>query len=648
MSGRYRSSFLLSAAAALLSLPLAKSQDLDIDDNVVWTEGARSTDILESIEVDALSEVSGSDNLIIPLNRLAFALNDTFVERSQIRTYRFQTAEAIRDFGNVLIYFDAATDSVRVNTALVIDADGQIHTIEPGTVQILSSDTLNVFSDQKIAVIPLPGLEIGATAIVAHTINTNRSDDIGPWGTVINQQYGVPQERLEISISWGAPELRPVWDSQLDEMTCTEPDALTVNCVALDIPAYPTDENAFYDDVVPQFVVAEERSWEELRDWYAPLFQSALSADETIATMADNLVDGLDTQTEKLRAIHRFVAEEVRYVALEHGDSAYVPHSTSTTLARRYGDCKDKAALLIDLLGHVGIDMTSVLVATARRETDKLLIPTRAYFDHLIVCGTLSNGRRYCLDVTDPYTGIDSLSGWIQGAVSLPVTPGASLSRLPHNEHSWIIRENVNYVLGPEGKLTERSNVEYAGAYGTSIRGNLAGLNSREMQDWAVNDYHRAVSDLVTPEFEFSGIEDINEGVTVTWEVDYDNLLDPTVDLYYSDVMPWLNQALFALETRNQTFSYRFPGLQFESTVTIDSDERWRIDEVGPEIDMRIRFGEFSRNYVRSAQSVEVRTEFAAPAAEIEVEDVESFNRFLELVREESLLHVRGPLQRSD
>ena len=117
---------------------------------------------------------------------------------------------------------------------------------------------------------------------------------------------------------------------------------------------------------------------------------------------------------------------------------------------------------------------------------------------------------RLRLDATDPYTGVDSLSSWIQGAASLPAIAGATLSKLPQEEFGWIIHEDVEYRLGMQGEMTERSSVSYLGAYGASMRANLASMNSGELQDWAVDDYHGAVSDLVTPEFEFSGIEDIN------------------------------------------------------------------------------------------------------------------------------------------
>jgi transglutaminase-like putative cysteine protease len=40
----------------------------------------------------------------------------------------------------------------------------------------------------------------------------------------------------------------------------------------------------------------------------------------------------------------------VRYTGVEFGEAAIVPRKPSETLERRFGDCKDKAPLLVAML----------------------------------------------------------------------------------------------------------------------------------------------------------------------------------------------------------------------------------------------------------------------------------------------------------
>lgn len=592
-----------------------------------------------------VAESTNVADIVVQLRRIEFTLSEDTVETKRTRVYRYGTGEGVRDFGNIRISFDTVRDTVNVQHALVIDSMGGIHVVEPETVQILPDDSFNVFSDSRVALIPLTGLDIGATAIIIDTTTSNRGKDIGPWGVSIYEQLGVLQERLEIKINWTSPGLRPTWHSELDGMSCTETDNGSLSCFATGIPPYPADENAHYDDAVPQFVVAEKRSWANIGEWYRPLFQSALTSDQSVVDMAAQLSDGLDDETEVLRAIHRFVATKVRYVGLEHGDSAYVPHPTSTTLERRYGDCKDKAALLIDLLHHAGIEMSPVLVSTTRRNAEKLFVPTRNYFDHLIVCGTLTNGKEYCLDGTDPYTGIESLSDWIQGAVALHVQQDAGPILLSEDRYRWILREDLELTLTETGGLIEKGEMEYAGTYGTSIRQRLSGMNGSELQDWAMDDYHGTVSSLVDPSFEFSGIDDIETGVTVSWDATYTGLLSPSEDLEYAEQSSWLNQAINALRTENKVFDYRFPGLRYESMVTVNVNDGWEVGYTGPDIVMQNEFGDFRRNYEIQGQTVVINTSFAAASAVINVDDIERFTRFMEIIREEGVFRLYGTLR---
>jgi hypothetical protein len=106
--------------------------------------------------------------------------------------------------------------------------------------------------------------------------------------------------------------------------------------------------------------------------------------------------------------------------------------------------------------------------------------------------------------------------------------------------------------------------------------------------------------------------------------------------------MSWLNQALRSLQTQNKTFDYRFPGLSFEAATTVRVADLWRVDGVGPAIDLLSRFGNFRRSYSTRGQVIEIQTVFEAPAASIDIDEVDSFNRFLDIVIEEGLFHVNG------
>ena len=72
------------------------------------------------------------------------------------------------------------------------------------------------------------------------------------------------------------------------------------------------------------------------------------------------------TDADRVRAVYDFVVTSTRYVGLEFGIHGFKPYKVTQVLARRFGDCKDKAALLIALLREVGVSAELVLVRTRR------------------------------------------------------------------------------------------------------------------------------------------------------------------------------------------------------------------------------------------------------------------------------------------
>jgi transglutaminase-like putative cysteine protease len=58
----------------------------------------------------------------------------------------------------------------------------------------------------------------------------------------------------------------------------------------------------------------------------------------------------------------QWVSKNIRYVAIDIGNSGIVPHDADSVLANAYGDCKDHAVLYSALLKAKGIQSETVLI----------------------------------------------------------------------------------------------------------------------------------------------------------------------------------------------------------------------------------------------------------------------------------------------
>ncbi len=134
-----------------------------------------------------------------------------------------------------------------------------------------------------------------------------------------------------------------------------------------------------------QVVLTDSESWSDVVEWALPLYADAISERKEVLAVANTIASEFQTKDEQIRAALAFVQNEVRYLGLEMGANSHKPSSADETLARRYGDCKDKAVLLISLLKALNIDGHPALVSTDRRHQLLEHPPTAYAFDHVIV-----------------------------------------------------------------------------------------------------------------------------------------------------------------------------------------------------------------------------------------------------------------------
>ncbi len=204
---------------------------------------------------------------------------------------------------------------------------------------------------------------------------------------------------------------------------------------------------------------SEFASWNDVAKWATGLFLPGDVTDGDLAEISRKL-RALDSKEARVTAALEFVQTEIRYFSVSLGESSHRPAPPSAVLRRRYGDCKDKAFLLITLLRELGIDSRPVLLQIGRRRGLEKSLPSIQFFNHVIVQVVL-NGKTYYLDPTrlGQHGRLDHMGQAHQGAQVLIVGPETQeLSRIPSSAESFgaddtIIERVTLPKLGGEGEL---------------------------------------------------------------------------------------------------------------------------------------------------------------------------------------------------
>jgi hypothetical protein len=121
-----------------------------------------------------------------------------------------------------------------------------------------------------------------------------------------------------------------------------------------------------------------------------------------------------------VRTLYDYVVSRTRYVALEFGIHGYQPYRVDRVLARRFGDCKDKASLLHAMLEAAGIDSRIVLLRMRSLGAVPEEPASLAVFNHAILWVPALD---WYLDGTAEFHGATELPGADRQASILVVEP---------------------------------------------------------------------------------------------------------------------------------------------------------------------------------------------------------------------------------
>jgi transglutaminase-like putative cysteine protease len=148
----------------------------------------------------------------------------------------------------------------------------------------------------------------------------------------------------------------------------------------------------------PRLRLSEWASWKDVVDWSVPLYRRRPLTPPLQALVDEWRKESPDDAGRIVQAL-RFVQDQVRYTGIEIGPGAYQPTDPARVLERRYGDCKDKALLLVTLLAAMNIEAQPALVNTWLGEEIEKALPGPRMFDHAIV-RIRNGGRTYWFDAT--------------------------------------------------------------------------------------------------------------------------------------------------------------------------------------------------------------------------------------------------------
>jgi hypothetical protein len=233
-------------------------------------------------------------------------------------------------------------------------------------------------------------------------------------------------------------------------------------------------------------VAGTGKQWQALGAWFAKLEAGRPDPSPEITAKTQQLIADAPDFYSKLVAITSYIQHNIRYFVVERGIGGLQAHPAGDIFRNGYGDCKDKATLLISMLQVAGIQVFYVPLDDRRGVVDPeapslegnhmiaaVELPPDVKDPRLQAIVTAANGKRYLIfDPTDERTPVGNLPSEEQGSWALLAAGTDSqviaLPVLPPDANGTT--QTGKFILAADGTLTGQVDSSHIGPEGADLR----------------------------------------------------------------------------------------------------------------------------------------------------------------------------------
>jgi len=531
------------------------------------------------------------------------------------------------------------------------------------------SDRGGEFATYSQAYVELPTAEVGDILVTESRVDDLAQSFFGDYFGMSHYFQGVtPIERSRFTLI--APTARELYfhAKRMDDEPTVSKSADGASVVRVwerrGMPKIEQEPNMPpLQEVAPSIQVSTFKDWNAFARWYWNLVKKQIEVSDEMRAKIKELVLGKATRDEKIRAIYNFVVTDVRYNdKWEFGVHGFKPYNATSIFARRFGDCKDKATLIVTMLGELGIPAYPVLIeGESHRGAEDYSLPLMEHFNHCIAYAPgpgPDGGEGWFLDGTAQHHEATNLPNMDFGATVLIVKPdGGELKTVkwpdPLKENG--IQEAHRVALTAEGGAVLGSEIAPNGMYATVVR--QAFENPGRRKELLEKIYGRRFAGARVVEESMGDLRNLDAPVRVRFKLEVPRILKQSAGGFAIDEVPSvLFEWLFVDELSGwATKSERKYDVVLpvpsgtEESIEYTIPEGWSVKNTPPEVSLESEFGTYVKRYELRGNVLAVTRKLVVKTQRIPVEKYQAWRAFANEVdradEERAILGKGGPEQ---
>ncbi len=420
--------------------------------------------------------------------------------------------------------FNQDYENAYINYLNILDENNSIITQYDESAIYITTDKDGINADDdKTINIPIPSLASGTTIEYAYTVESKTASDYQPF---VDEMFvnTVSTHYKAVVLSGDIENITVITSKDVKAIKLSE---RLKYWEYQNLPIYKkTPLMPDFKDIFPWMVFSTTaKNWQEAGDEYLnmienklhtkidpKLIKSILSQDSHLETAktehAQIIPQTTSLKNENAKKIISFVQDTISYQALEFGWRAQIPNNSLTTLKNKYGDCKDHAVLLIDMLNAIGVKANLALVNSGDDIIPQLT--NHNQFNHVIVYLPEINHGVF-IDTTDKDSALDFKNPpyGLQGNHALILQKNDSklvkITELKAKNNVFNISRTVNKK---DKRYHYQENIKINGYYASYLRSYLKSIELDEMESQIIGWISNYYADLRLDSFSFNNLYD--------------------------------------------------------------------------------------------------------------------------------------------
>ena len=238
----------------------------------------------------------------------------------------------------------------------------------------------------------------------------------------------------------------------------------------------------------------------DLYTWYSDLVKNVnKTEDKNLKKIADSLVLGTTDEWEKVKKIFYWVQDNISYVAFEDGLGGFIPRDAAVVCNRKYGDCKDMASIITEMLTMVNVKAYLTWIGSRDIPYTYEQVPTPMVDNHMIAAYLNKNKEWVFLDATGKNADINLYTSFIQGKQAMiGISPDSFLLvKVPIKDTAVSKTWDVVEISIKDKVIYGKGKATLFGYDGLSYFYRTTNKNKEEQQDY-FNAYFKKGSNKVS------------------------------------------------------------------------------------------------------------------------------------------------------